>query len=151
MSIIDLPAEELSRDNVPDLSPGSAGEYLLRIDHVKADIGSKPGSKWEGHEFLNIRHKIMDASDPAVDVSALASMLTPLLIPSTRMKAEDPDLFADSVREYRKFCEAHGIELTGTDPEKDWVGQEAWAILKVIEDDQYGRINRISQFSKNRS
>lgn len=119
---------ELDLDNVKEEVVVPEGEYKVKI------TGFSEGVDKNGNPYLLV-FMAPDYDEPAKEFSYFLGKPDP---------NDDPRRFNRKLRDIKNFLQAFGLDKD-SDPDS-WVGEEAWALLGVKEDDEYGEQNYVKRF-----
>lgn len=128
MSFLDV---DVSSAQAPE--PAEPGEHQIRIVDAKQDINQK------GDPYILPRFEVV-GDDMAPDFTRY------MAIPTNEMKAADPKRFNRAAFALRTFFEAFGLDPSSPGDPEEWKGLEAWAVLDIEKDDEFGDRNRIKRF-----
>lgn len=124
-------------NDVPDLQVSESSEAIVRVTK-EPEIKTSNNS---GNQYISMMLEVVNEPNTA-PIFHIA------MLPS-----EDTDEATKNnyLRRLRDMFEAFGVDYSsGTIDLKALTGKSTWAALKVEEDDEYGRKNRIKRFLGNR-
>lgn len=113
-------------------------EVKVRILDVKTGTSEK--GDLSGMDYLSVRLEVV--GEPlAKDFNKF------LWVPSKELESIDRKKFERARYEMKTFMQAFEIDPARPgDPEDDWAGLEAWAVLGVQESEEYGKQNSVKKF-----
>jgi hypothetical protein len=69
-----------------------------------------------------------------------------LTVPSKADHDEDPVKYNNMMRRLRDFGECFSVEMSGVNPADDWPGSTGSVIVRLEEDETYGKRNSVKKF-----
>lgn len=124
---------DLDVSGAQEPQPAAPGEHQIRIIAVRKDMNKND------EPYLMPTFEVV-GDDLAPDFNRYFP------IPTDAMKRENPKKHNRAAFALKTFFEAFGLNPSDPGDEEDWKGLEAWAILDIEKDDEFGDRNRVKRF-----